>query len=50
MLEHREIKTQPLHEAREQAEIAARIRANQVVTRLQQQGKQWTLSVKPREN
>lgn len=39
--------TDKIVEARDEAEIASRIKAAQVVTRMQTSGSHWTLTAKP---
>ena len=38
-----------LRDARQEAEVAARVRASQVVVQMQQSNTHWTLTVKPKE-
>jgi hypothetical protein len=38
-----------LRDARQEAEVAARVRASQVVVQLQQSNTHWTLTAKPKE-
>lgn len=37
-------------EARDEAEVASRIKAAEVVTRMQSSGTHWTLTAKPKES
>jgi len=39
--------TDKITEARDEAEIASRIKASQVVTKMQTSGSHWTLTAKP---
>jgi len=42
--------TSKLHDARDEAQAASRIKAASVVTRLQQSGNHWTLTAKPEKS
>lgn len=42
--------TDKIVEARIEAEIASRVKAAEVVTRLQSSGQHWTLTAKPEKN